>query len=84
MITLPPPSPLSSLSRLFAPLFAPLHLQSHLVKYPLIFDINLDNRNAMKRLLYLVDGHFIDNSTRGIDVRIITFNGELRHFSRWR
>ena len=50
--------------------------QSSLVRYPLVFDINLDYYNTMKRLLYLVDGHFIDNSTSAIDVRIITFNGQ--------
>ncbi|GJP56723.1 hypothetical protein CLOM_g15776 [Closterium sp. NIES-68] len=48
--------------------------------YPLVFDINLDSEAAMRRLTYLVDGSYIDNGTRSIDVSFITFNGETRTF----
>lgn len=45
---------------------------------PLVFDINLDRRNAMRRMQYLVDGGYIDNQTKSVDVQLITFNGELQ------
>ena len=54
-------------------------LQADLPAYPLVFDIDLKNANAMRRLQYLIDGHYIDNETRAIDVQFITFNGERHH-----
>ncbi|CAI5986316.1 unnamed protein product [Closterium sp. NIES-65] len=51
-----------------------------LPRFPLVFDINLDNEGATRRLHYLVEGGYIDNSTRSIDVTFITFNGEARTF----
>ncbi|CAI5983995.1 unnamed protein product, partial [Closterium sp. NIES-65] len=51
-----------------------------LTSYPLVFDINLDNEAATRRLQYLVDGSYIDNGTRSIDVSFITFNGETLTF----
>ncbi|GJP56726.1 hypothetical protein CLOM_g15778 [Closterium sp. NIES-68] len=44
--------------------------------YPLVFDINLDYQGAMNRLRYLVDGAYIDNATRQVEVSFITHNGE--------
>ncbi|CAI5943907.1 unnamed protein product [Closterium sp. NIES-65] len=46
-----------------------------LTTLPLVFDTNLDNEVAMRRLHYLVDGSYIDNGTRSVDVSFITFNG---------
>ncbi|CAI5512456.1 unnamed protein product [Closterium sp. Naga37s-1] len=43
--------------------------------FPLVFDINLDNDAATRRLHYLMEGGYIDNSTRSVDVTFITFNG---------
>ncbi|CAI5517574.1 unnamed protein product, partial [Closterium sp. Naga37s-1] len=51
-----------------------------LTVYPLVFDINLDYEAAMRRLHYLVDGSYIDNGTRTVDVSFITFNGESLTF----
>ncbi|CAI5516018.1 unnamed protein product [Closterium sp. Naga37s-1] len=51
-----------------------------LTTHPLVFDINLDNEAATKRLQYLVDGSYIDNGTRSVDVTFITFNGETLTF----
>ncbi|CAI5517575.1 unnamed protein product [Closterium sp. Naga37s-1] len=51
-----------------------------LMTYPLVFGINLDNEAATRRLTYLVDGSYIDNGTRSIDVNFITFNGETLTF----
>ncbi|CAI7854826.1 unnamed protein product [Closterium sp. NIES-54] len=51
-----------------------------LTAYPLVFDINLDYEAAMRRLHYLVDGSYIDNGTRTVDVSFITFNGESLTF----
>ncbi|CAI5509661.1 unnamed protein product [Closterium sp. Naga37s-1] len=51
-----------------------------LLHFPLVFDINLDNDAATRRLHYLIEGGYIDNSTRTIDVTFITFNGEARTF----
>ncbi|GJP79153.1 hypothetical protein CLOP_g9398 [Closterium sp. NIES-67] len=51
-----------------------------LAHFPLVFDINLDNDAATRRLEYLVEGGYIDNSTRNIQVSFITFNGEARTF----
>ncbi|CAI5484981.1 unnamed protein product, partial [Closterium sp. Yama58-4] len=51
-----------------------------LTTYPLVFGINLDNEAATRRLQYLVDGSYIDNGTRSIDVSFITFNGETLTF----
>ncbi|CAI5462639.1 unnamed protein product, partial [Closterium sp. Yama58-4] len=48
--------------------------------YPLVFDINLDHRGAENRLQYLVDGLFIDNATRKLEVSFITHNGESSMF----
>ncbi|CAI5535095.1 unnamed protein product [Closterium sp. Naga37s-1] len=48
--------------------------------YPLVFDINLDNDAATRRLQYLVDGNYIDNATRSVQVSSVTFNGEARTF----
>ncbi|CAI5476233.1 unnamed protein product [Closterium sp. Yama58-4] len=48
--------------------------------YPLVFDVNLDNEAATKRLQYLVDGNYIDNATRSVQVSFVTFNGEARTF----
>ncbi|CAI5510178.1 unnamed protein product [Closterium sp. Naga37s-1] len=45
-------------------------------RFPLVFDVNLDNGAATRRLQYLVDGFFVDNYTRSIDVVLITRNGE--------
>ena len=58
------------------PLSAPVQggLDAHL----LVFDINLNQENAMRRMQYLVDGHYIDNQTTSVDVQFITFNGEWR------
>ena len=50
--------------------------QSDLTAYPLVFDVNLDYANAMNRMTYLVDGHYIDNQTKSVDMQLITFNGE--------
>ncbi|CAI5951941.1 unnamed protein product [Closterium sp. NIES-64] len=38
------------------------------------------NEAATRRLHYLVDGSYIDNGTRSIDVNFITFNGETLTF----
>ncbi|CAI7792460.1 unnamed protein product [Closterium sp. NIES-53] len=51
-----------------------------LTTYPLVFGINLDNEAATRRLQYLVDGSYIDNGTRSIDISFITFNGETLTF----
>ncbi|CAI5516021.1 unnamed protein product, partial [Closterium sp. Naga37s-1] len=51
-----------------------------LTTYPLVFGINLDNEAATRRLHYLVDGSYIDNGTRSVDVNFITFNGETLTF----
>ncbi|CAI5998388.1 unnamed protein product [Closterium sp. NIES-64] len=51
-----------------------------LTTLPLVFDTNLDNEVAMRRLHYLVDGSYIDNGTRSVDVSFITFNGETLTF----
>ncbi|CAI6004771.1 unnamed protein product [Closterium sp. NIES-65] len=51
-----------------------------LTTYPLVFGINLENEAATRRLHYLVDGSYIDNGTRSIDVNFITFNGETLTF----
>ena len=51
-------------------------LQSDLTAYPIVFDVNLDYANAMNRMTYLVDGHYIDNQTKSVDMQLITFNGE--------
>ncbi|CAI5951940.1 unnamed protein product [Closterium sp. NIES-64] len=51
-----------------------------LTVYPLVFDINLDYEAAMRRLHYLVDGSYIDNGTRTVDVSFISFNGETLTF----
>ncbi|CAI5506833.1 unnamed protein product, partial [Closterium sp. Naga37s-1] len=48
--------------------------------YPLVFDINLDHRGAENRLRYLVDGLYIDNATRKLEVSFITHNGESSTF----
>ncbi|CAI5484977.1 unnamed protein product, partial [Closterium sp. Yama58-4] len=48
--------------------------------YPLVFDINLDHRGAENRLQYLVDGLYIDNATRKLEVSFITHNGESSTF----
>ena len=45
-------------------------------RFPVVFDINLHYEDAMNRLQYLVDGHYIDNATDSIDVQLLTFNGE--------
>ncbi|CAI5983990.1 unnamed protein product [Closterium sp. NIES-65] len=52
-----------------------------LTTLPLVFDINLDYEAAMRRLLYLVDGGYIDNGTRTVDVSFITYNGSSLYFS---
>ncbi|CAI5971213.1 unnamed protein product, partial [Closterium sp. NIES-64] len=59
---------------------SPPSLSDALPRFPLVFDINLDNEGATRRLHYLVEGGYIDNSTRSIDVTFITFNGEARTF----
>ena len=41
-----------------------------------MFDINLHYEDAMNRLQYLIDGHYIDNATDSIDVMVLTYNGE--------
>ncbi|CAI5990860.1 unnamed protein product [Closterium sp. NIES-64] len=51
-----------------------------LTTYPLVFGINLDNEAATRRLTYLVDGSYIDNGTRSVEVNFITFNGETLTF----
>ncbi|CAI5484993.1 unnamed protein product [Closterium sp. Yama58-4] len=51
-----------------------------LTTLPLVFDINLDYEAAMRRLHYLVDGSYIDNGTRTVDVSFITFNGDSLTF----
>ncbi|CAI5516639.1 unnamed protein product [Closterium sp. Naga37s-1] len=51
-----------------------------LTTLPLVFDINLDYHGAMRRLHYLVDGSYIDNGTRTVDVSFITFNGDTLTF----
>ncbi|CAI5468681.1 unnamed protein product [Closterium sp. Yama58-4] len=51
-----------------------------LTTLPLVFDVNLDYEAAMRRLHYLVDGSYIDNGTRSVDVSFITFNGETLTF----
>ncbi|CAI5462638.1 unnamed protein product [Closterium sp. Yama58-4] len=51
-----------------------------LTTLPLVFDINLDYEAAMRRLQYLVDGSYIDNGTRTVDVSFITFNGDSLTF----
>ncbi|CAI5459978.1 unnamed protein product [Closterium sp. Yama58-4] len=51
-----------------------------LTTLPLVFDINLDYEAAMRRLHYLVDGSYINNGTRSVDVSFITFNGETLTF----
>lgn len=43
-----------------------------------MFDINLSNRGAMRRLQYLVDGLYLDENTSSVDAYLITFNGETR------
>ncbi|CAI7737974.1 unnamed protein product [Closterium sp. NIES-54] len=48
--------------------------------YPLVFDINLDHRGAENRLRYLVDGLYIDNATRKLEVSFITHNSESSTF----
>ena len=53
-----------------------LPLQAGFQRYPLVFDINLDYTNTMNRLQYLVDGHYIDNATASVSLKLITFNGE--------
>ena len=56
--------------------------QSDLTAYPIVFDVNLDYANAMNRMTYLVDGHYIDNQTKSVDMQLITFNGETRMLLR--
>ena len=51
-------------------------LQAGFQRYPTVFDINLDYTNTMNRLQYLVDGHYIDNATASVDLKLITFNGK--------
>lgn len=46
--------------------------------YPLVFDINLNADAANRRLQYLIDGSYIDNSTRSITVSLVTYNGMPR------
>ena len=43
----------------------------------IVFDINLDYTNAMNRLQYLVDGHYLDNATDNVDVTVMSFNGRF-------
>ncbi|GJP51052.1 hypothetical protein CLOM_g10222 [Closterium sp. NIES-68] len=48
--------------------------------FPVIFDINLDNEAATRRLQYLADSFFIDNSTQSISVAMLTYNGDSSLF----
>ncbi|CAI6004773.1 unnamed protein product, partial [Closterium sp. NIES-65] len=57
-----------------------IYPMASLTTLPLVFDINLDYEAAMRRLHYLVDGGYIDNGTRTVDVSFITFNGETLTF----
>ena len=41
-----------------------------------MFDINLDYTQAMNRLQYLVDGNYIDNATKSVQVLLTTYNGQ--------
>ncbi|CAI7833065.1 unnamed protein product, partial [Closterium sp. NIES-54] len=50
-------------------------------RFPLVFDVNLDNGGATRRLQYLVDGFFVDNYTRSIDVVLITRNANEQLFT---
>ncbi|CAI5467894.1 unnamed protein product, partial [Closterium sp. Yama58-4] len=50
-------------------------------RFPLVFDVNLDNGAATRRLQYLVDGFFLDNYTRSIDVVLITRNANEQLFT---
>ncbi|CAI5528111.1 unnamed protein product [Closterium sp. Naga37s-1] len=50
-------------------------------RFPLVFDVNLDNGAATRRLQYLVDGFFVDNYTRSIDVVLITRNANEQLFT---
>lgn len=43
--------------------------------FPFVFDINLDNVGATRRLQYLADGSFLDNLTREVSVSLISYNG---------
>ncbi|CAI5990888.1 unnamed protein product, partial [Closterium sp. NIES-64] len=57
-----------------------IYPMASLTTLPLVFDINLDYEAAMRRLHYLVDGSYIDNGTRTVDVSFITFNGDSLTF----
>ncbi|CAI5981567.1 unnamed protein product, partial [Closterium sp. NIES-64] len=50
-------------------------------RFPIVFDVNLDNAGATRRLQYLVDGFFIDNYTRTIHVGLITRNANEHLFT---
>ncbi|CAI7840832.1 unnamed protein product, partial [Closterium sp. NIES-54] len=50
-------------------------------RFPIVFDVNLDNVGATRRLQYLVDGFFIDNYTRTINVGLITRNANEHLFT---
>ncbi|CAI5491725.1 unnamed protein product [Closterium sp. Naga37s-1] len=50
-------------------------------RFPIVFDVNLDNAGATRRLQYLVDGFFIDNYTRTINVGLITRNANEHLFT---
>ncbi|CAI7881097.1 unnamed protein product [Closterium sp. NIES-53] len=65
-----------SMGRQTAPV--PYSQQDSIPAYPLVFDVNLDSEAATRRLQYLVDGNYIDNATRSVQVSFVTFNGEAR------
>ena len=69
---LPRPPLLHSLTACFLLFFH----QEGLSRYPIVFDINLEYVDAMNRLQFLVDGHYIDNATKEIDVQFVTYNGK--------
>ncbi|CAI5468334.1 unnamed protein product [Closterium sp. Yama58-4] len=48
--------------------------------FPVIFDINLDNEAATRRLQYLADSFFIDNATQSVSVAMLTYNGDSSLF----
>ena len=68
-------SPLSA--RFLCSCHPPCQPGSHFTKSVIVFDINLDYTNAMNRLQYLVDGHYLDNATDNVDVTVMSFNGRF-------
>eukprot|EP00897_Mesotaenium_endlicherianum_P009508 jgi/Mesen1/8586/ME000005S08552 len=70
----------------FTPLGSPFGFFHHPAKgykpgFSAIFDINLSSEEAQSRLSYLIEGYFIDNATRTVEVQLVTYNGNQQQFT---